>query len=491
MKQCILIMAHKDVSQVRRLVAYFQGKCDVIVHLDKSSRLSREDMAGLASMPGVRKVFRKISVHWGGFSIVRCQLFLFEQGMRLSDARYFHLLSGQDYPLKPLQTFLDFFEHAGQEFIGGVHLPNPNWDGNTYKRIQHFYFMDWLRFVDDKVVDKAWSFADWQDSWGIRRGVPRQVRHLYGGSAWFSLTRNCVGEVIRYTHKHPSLLRRFKFTFAPDELYFQTVVRHIDFAQKQVGQGNLRHIHWRQDGDNHPIVFNEGHFYELSSSEAMFGRKFCMGESGKVMDLLDKYLLTREAPSTLATGAWDTRTFVGHFFDGGLATGIATLCRICKLRNAIDLGCGPGWYVTALRKSNVAAVGYDGNPNTTELSHLMVTQERYPCEQADLTDELVVETPYDLAICLAVGEYIPPQYERRVWTNLVGATKKYLIVGWAAPDVCGKGIVNPHTESEIKETGLSYGLSIDELATHMLRERCWLSRYRKSILVFTRQNVEK
>lgn len=35
MKQIILIMAHKNREQIERLVNYFEGKCDIIIHLDK------------------------------------------------------------------------------------------------------------------------------------------------------------------------------------------------------------------------------------------------------------------------------------------------------------------------------------------------------------------------------------------------------------------------------------------------------------------------
>ena len=101
MKQIILIMAHKNREQIERLVNYFEGKCDIVIHLDKKGSFTKEDETMLSLLPGVKKVFRKIAVHWAGHSILRCQLLLLIQGLKLSDGRYFHLISGQDYPLKP------------------------------------------------------------------------------------------------------------------------------------------------------------------------------------------------------------------------------------------------------------------------------------------------------------------------------------------------------------------------------------------------------
>lgn len=87
MKQAILIMAHKNRMQLEKLIRYFEGKCDIIIHIDKTSEFTRNDEKALAKLSGVKNVSRKIDVHWGGFSLLRCQLFLLEQGLKYSDCR--------------------------------------------------------------------------------------------------------------------------------------------------------------------------------------------------------------------------------------------------------------------------------------------------------------------------------------------------------------------------------------------------------------------
>lgn len=273
MKQIILIMAHKNREQIERLVNYFEGKCDIVIHLDKKGSFTKEDETMLSLLPGVKKVFRKIAVHWAGHSILRCQLLLLKQGLKLSDGRYFHLISGQDYPLKPLDDFLKFFDSENRDFIQGAHLPAPHWDGNTYKRIQHFYFTDWLNLSGEEEVNKMWRFADLQDKWGIRRRIPDQVKHIFGGSTWFTLTRDSAVKVIEYTDKKPSLLKRFKYTFAPDEMYIHTVVRHVNSPEKQIDCNNQRLVIWGRAGDNHPIELSERQMHEISSTTDFFGRK--------------------------------------------------------------------------------------------------------------------------------------------------------------------------------------------------------------------------
>ena len=88
MKQIILIMAHKNREQIERLVNYFEGKCDIVIHLDKKGSFTKEDETMLSLLPGVKKVFRKIAVPTSfvetRVEIIRRQIFPFDQRTRLS-----------------------------------------------------------------------------------------------------------------------------------------------------------------------------------------------------------------------------------------------------------------------------------------------------------------------------------------------------------------------------------------------------------------------
>jgi len=489
MKQAILIMVHKDADSVSRLISYFEGKCDIIVHIDKGGSITKEEERTLTQLPGVVGVFRKISVHWGSFSLLRCQLFLLRQSLLLSDCKYVHLISGQDYPLKPLDVFLRFFNVAECDYIEGAHLPSPGWDGNTLRRIQYYFFTDLWRMKNEEKIAKLWKFADIQEKWGIRRRIPDQVKHLYGGSAWFSLRRDCVKAVLEYTRKSPSLLRRYRFTFVPDELYIHTVVRHVDYPKKRISCNNLRFVNWAKAGDNHPASLVKEDFYKVSSSGAFFARKFDSPLSDGLRDLADKYLICEDHAIDYSSGAWNVATLSRYKFDSGLAMGLVKICRICGISDVLDLGCGPGWYVTALRKARIMAEGYDGNPHVEEISKLMEEQHDSPCHVADLTEHLEFESPYDMVVCLSVGEYIPCQFEEQVWKNITEASGKYLVVSWSTTDAQEEGIVNPHSTDDIMKVARNYGFYVDPLATHLLREQSILPTHKENLLFFTRNGA--
>src|SRR5262245_13716833 len=54
-----------------------------------------------------------------------------------------------------------------------------------------------------------------------------------------------------------------------------------------------------------------------------------------------------------------------HCFDERLANALA---RFFTATSVVDLGCGDGSYTRALRDAEIECRGYDGNPNTPEMS---------------------------------------------------------------------------------------------------------------------------
>lgn len=109
MKHAILIMAHKNVDYLCRLVKYFDKDCDVFLHIDKKQNIAPDELLRLNGYKQVKLISRAYNVNWGGTSILDCELFLLRTALAQSNADYFHLISGQDYPLRPLPRFLEHF----------------------------------------------------------------------------------------------------------------------------------------------------------------------------------------------------------------------------------------------------------------------------------------------------------------------------------------------------------------------------------------------
>ena len=109
MSQAILILAHKDADFVYKLSKFLKQKFNVYVHFDTKFSLSREtkekfDEANIF-------VCQKINVHWGAFSIIEATFVLMKEALKNKDNTFFHLISGQDFPVKDINEIYDFYEN--------------------------------------------------------------------------------------------------------------------------------------------------------------------------------------------------------------------------------------------------------------------------------------------------------------------------------------------------------------------------------------------
>jgi hypothetical protein len=107
----------------------------------------------------------------------------------------------------------------------------------------------------------------------------------YGGSCWWTLSRNCVRELLRLADAHPRLLRFCRSVQSPDELFFQTLVMHSRFAGRVLPQ-NFRYIQWPQGGACHPKVLDEDDFERIRASGAHFCRKLDSHASAALLSRL-------------------------------------------------------------------------------------------------------------------------------------------------------------------------------------------------------------
>ena len=431
MKHAIMIMAHKNFEFLHHLIEYFTRDCYVFVHIDKKSSITHEQEACLRAMPQVSGVYRKYSVHWGGFSILKCELFLLKQALHSTDADYFHLISGQDYPIKPLSTFLDFFEkNKGKEFIRYANIPHAHWDHYTFSRFQYYYPYDYFGKTtaeSKRIVNKI---VDWQKRHGIKRRIPDHFEHLYGSTQWFSITRKAVETLLDYTRKHPAFYRRARWTFAAEEYYVATVLVNL-LPKKDIERRDLRFIRWLYENGNCPANLDQNHFHLLAESCCLFARKFESPVSDDLRLKIDYWLLNDNSIYHMPTGGWNYQGFHKYKYYEFISLTICKLCQDLKISSLIDLGCGAGHYVAALRRLQIPATGYDANPFTPELSKTLLPEGDEPCGIVDITIPIEYEETFDMVLCMDVLPYIPPNLVEKSIINICTVTAKYVIFSWS------------------------------------------------------------
>ena len=469
MKHAIIIMAHKNLEQLCHLVEYFSRDCYVFIHLDTKFRLSHDERERLRAFPQVVKVCQRFNVHWGGYSILRCEMYMLREVLRRCDAEYVHLISGQDYPMKPLEEFLLFFEqHRDKDCMQYVHLPQPGWEQNTFRRFSYFFPYDCFR-DSRRAGRKIHKIINFQRRHNLRRPLPTTFEHLYGCSQWFSITRTSTQMLVNYTRRHPWLYWRMWMTFAPEETYPATVLANLK-GGRDILFTNFRFIRWKLENGNRPANLGTEHLRMLMEGNYAFVRKIEMPVSRGLISLIDRYFVYDNQPlHPMPCGGWDYDGYSAYTYDPMLLKAVVALCKQTDTESVVDAGCGCGMYVAMLREQGIAATGFDANPYVEELSARLLPNDEEPCVQADLLDdELETDSGFDLVICHDVLPYIPADKTGTALSNLARLSGRYILLSWREQPTTSALTMACHTEQDITATMESNGYKAEKKLTQML-----------------------
>ncbi len=102
-----VILAHSQPELARRLV-YALAPYPVVIHVD-----SKADIGEFGSLPRTTYVQDREKVHWGGLSVVKATIKLFEYALEIAEPDdHIVLLSGQCYPAAPPSDFAAYLLSA-------------------------------------------------------------------------------------------------------------------------------------------------------------------------------------------------------------------------------------------------------------------------------------------------------------------------------------------------------------------------------------------
>lgn len=203
--------------------------------------------------------------------------------------------------------------------------------------------------------------------------------------------------------------------------------------------------------------------------------------------LLSNLAQPRFDPSQLVghTGAWlGVAGSDFHHHDAGLAPALAAFLSFQRPRRVIDMGCGLGEYVKALRARGVACDGFDGHADTAVLTNGM-------CYTADFSDPAlpddIAKAEYDWCICLEVFEHVPVHLEGQLIKCMLAGTGRGLVVSVATPGQGGLGHVNERPHEYVIDLLEGQGLVLDVITSVKLRQYAALPWFQSNTLVFRRQ----
>lgn len=218
---------------------------------------------------------QRVDVRWGNLSQIKAEYVLFEEALKHGPYAYYHLLSGQDLPIKSQDYIHQFFdEHQGKEFVGINHGAEFEWDCRR-KMMRYWLFTSFTRSKYGALNAITKRFNKYL-SMLLMLFLHRPKMDFAKGANWVSITQACVEYVVS---QKPFVLKRFNYTFCPDEFFLQTLVwnhptfRAALYSEQDEYEGCMRLIDWKR---GNPYVWTLADKEELKQSNRLFARKFDM-----------------------------------------------------------------------------------------------------------------------------------------------------------------------------------------------------------------------
>lgn len=276
MKLAHLILAHKDPELLERLVKRLQHpNADIFIQLDTKANIG--DFKYIENITNAQFIKDRTNIGYCCYSSIDATLRAMEEILLLkNDYSHINLISGQDYPLKPVEVIQEYlFSKPDTTFIHIASIDNDEWTDGKARFTKY-------SFGDFKMPGK-YHLQGLVNAIMPPRKLPASLKP-YGRSQWLTITPFCAQYVIDYIKDHPDVRHYFELVWAVDEVFFQTILGNSPHRSKLVNN-NLRFI--ELDPGKRPINYTMADAVKLTTTKAFFARKFDRSVSTEVLNYLD------------------------------------------------------------------------------------------------------------------------------------------------------------------------------------------------------------
>lgn len=322
-----VVLCHRNAPQVLRLARTIRAmspRSRVLIRHDQPSGFID---AAAAEACGADLLVSKIECRWGHWSLVEATLEAFHRAGELHDPAWIVVISGQDYPIRPLEPWEDSLladpydaVMSSEALVDGPFGMRP---GGNRQQLRMRYTHRWYRLPRLNAISRlpasftrlgrsAWFRYLYplqailvlhqlprDEGWALgirRRTVPWSPdMPVYKGSQWIALSRRAVGVCVD-GHRAKWMRDYFTTTLVPDEAYFHTLL--ASSRGMRVKREPISWIRWASDAHPHPVVIDQSDLEAAVRSGTPFARKFDATATPGLLDDVDLRLLAPAASET-------------------------------------------------------------------------------------------------------------------------------------------------------------------------------------------------
>lgn len=254
---------------------------------------------------------QRISAVWADFGMVEATINCMRQVIAHQRTGYCVLISGQDYPIRDACYRNEFLsKQYGMNFIQGHPILPTGCPEHGSRRINR-YKVNLSKTRNDLLVFPSVYDREFYGKPTIRSFltlvkrknikaclelIPKTLQKRrfpaylqpWSGSQWWALPIETICLIENFIREHPDYLDYHKYTFAPDEIFFQSII--FSLISSDLIQEEITYVNWSHNASA-PLLLQEANFEEIICQRGhskLFARKFDIDIDSRILDLIDR-----------------------------------------------------------------------------------------------------------------------------------------------------------------------------------------------------------
>lgn len=286
--QAVLILAHKNIDQVIELSNRLSSSFEIYIHFDRKVTLTNTQKKALDKLHV--NYFSKYDVKWGSYSIVRATVDMMKMALDNPKIEHFHLISGQDWPLKEPQTIYSRFENNNKIYMNYWRAVDMRKTGEPEIWWAKYYFnYDQInrRTTLGKIYHRLLLLGQTILRVNKLKKYNIKPEKIYAGQEWIDIPRDALSYAIEYYEKHLELQKIFSTSFCSDEMWLQTILCNSPEYRSRIDKNIHRFIELIEKHGSRPAILDEDDFLKIQQGDYWWGRKIERPISNRLIELLD------------------------------------------------------------------------------------------------------------------------------------------------------------------------------------------------------------
>ena len=274
-KHAYLIIAHNNFYILKKLIALIDDeRNDIYIHVDKKTKnFKKDDFINICKKSQINFI-KRISVYWGDYSQVQCELNLLKAAIK-GNYQYYHLISGVDLPIKSQGYIHDFFDkNKNTEYVRFT----DNWD---HSRVGKLHILNKLNRTNKPLLIKIKILLNKPFNYLYKKGYDYSQKFNFSikkGDNWFSITDSAAKYIVS---QEKVIKKLFKYSLCPDEHFIHTILFNSKFEKSLSYNTCLREIDWKR---GRPYTYRKADYSLLINSNNLFARKFDTSIDKEIID---------------------------------------------------------------------------------------------------------------------------------------------------------------------------------------------------------------